>query len=309
MPCAAPKPSCLRTAAKAVGGAVFAAAGGFRRARGVGVVFTFHRVLPGDAPVSGPMANLVVRQEDFRAFLAETAARAVPVPLDEALLSAAAPADRPWFAVTFDDGWRDNFLYAFPVLRQLGIPATVFLATGAVEQREPFWWQGLDALGRDVEAAKTLSAADRAAAAAAAFGEVGKTRFRNDFLSWEDIAEMEASGLVRFGAHSHGHGILPQLDPAAAEADLALNLALLSRRLARPRSRFFAWPDGQADARLLEPLRAAGFAGAVTTAPGCVRAGGGSGEWREIARVNVDRALASSRALRRWAFVKALAID
>lgn len=302
---AASKPSFLRTAAKALAGAAFAAAGGFRRARGAGVVFTFHRVLPGEVPASGPMANLAVRQADFRAFLAETAARAVPVPLDEALLSGAAPADRPWFAVTFDDGWRDNFLHAFPVLRELGIPATVFLATGAVEQREPFWWQGLDALGRDVEAAKTLSAAERAAAAAAAFGEVGKTRFRDDFLSWEEIAEMEASGLVRFGAHSHGHGILPQLDSAAAEADLALNLALLSRRLARPASRFFSWPDGQADARLVEPLRAAGFAGAVTTAPGAVRPGGG-GEWREIPRVNVDRALASTHALRRWAFVKAL---
>ena len=116
---------------------------------------------------------------------------------------------------------------------------------------------------------------------------------------------MEASGLVRFGAHSHGHGILPQLDAADAEADLAQNLALLRANLARPASRFFSWPDGQADARLVPSLRVAAFAGAVTTRPGCVRTACGGG-WREIPRLNVDRALASTRALRRWALVKAL---
>jgi peptidoglycan/xylan/chitin deacetylase (PgdA/CDA1 family) len=306
MQCAAPKPSVLRTALKTVAGAAFAASGGFRRARGTGVVFTFHRVLPGDAPVSGPMANLAVRQADFRAFLLETAARAVPLSLDGALLDGAAPADQPWFAVTFDDGWRDNFLHAFPVLRELGIPATVFLATGAIEQRDPFWWQGLDELGEDVEAAKTLSPTERARVVEAAFSKVGKQRFQDDFLTWDDIAEMEASGLIRFGAHSHGHGILPQLDAAEAEADLAENLALLRSKLSRPASRFFSWPDGQADTRLVPALRAAGFAGAVTTRPGCVRPDGPAGEWREIPRLNVDRALASSRALRRWALVKAI---
>lgn len=306
MQCAAPKPSVLRTAFKAAAGAAFAASGGFRRARGTGVVFTFHRVLPGDAPVAGPMANLAVRQGDFRAFLLETAARAVPVPLDEALLDGAVPADKPWFAVTFDDGWRDNFLHAYPVLRELGIPATVFLATGAVEGRRPFWWQGMDALGEDVEAAKALSAAERTRLVEAAFAQTGTERFRDDFLTWDDTAEMEASGLVRFGAHSHGHGILPQLDAAAAEADLAKNLSVLRRRLTRPASRVFSWPDGQADARLVPALRAAGFACAVTTRSGRVRPGGAAGEWREIPRNNVDRALASSRALRRWAFAKAL---
>ncbi|MBQ7251517.1 MAG: polysaccharide deacetylase family protein [Kiritimatiellae bacterium] len=299
-----PVPAAIRNAVKAWAGGAFAACGGFRRAGGLGVVFTFHRVLPDDAPVAGPMANLAVRQGDFRAFLAETAARAVPLPLDEALLGDAAPADKPWFAVTFDDGWRDNFLHAFPVLEKLGIPATVFLATGAVEERRPFWWQGLDALGGDVEAAKALPAAERARAAGEAFARTGTERFRDDFLSWADIAEMEAGGLVRFGAHSHGHGILPSLGAAEAEADLARNLALLRGKLSRPASRFFAWPDGQADARLVPALRAAGFAGAVATVPGCVLPGGG--EWREIPRVNVDRAVASTRSLRRWAFAKAL---
>jgi len=302
---AVPRPSLFRSAAKALAARAFAACGGFRRARGIGVVFTFHRVLPAETPVAGPMANLVVTAEDFRSFLTETAALAEPVGLDEALVEGRVPADRPWFAVTFDDGWRDNFLFAHPVLQALGIPSTVFLATGAVERREPFWWQGLDAEGADVEAAKALPPAERARLAEEAFSRVGRARFADDFLRWEDVAAMEAAGLVRFGAHSHGHGILPQLSAAEAEADLAENLALLRRRLSRPASRVFSWPDGQADGRLVPALRRAGFACAVTTRPGVVWPGGGDG-WREIPRNNVDRLLASTAGLRRWAIAKPL---
>jgi peptidoglycan/xylan/chitin deacetylase (PgdA/CDA1 family) len=46
-------------------------------------------------------------------------------------------------AVTFDDGYRDNLVNAKPVLVRYGVPATLFLATGFINQDVPFWWDEL----------------------------------------------------------------------------------------------------------------------------------------------------------------------
>src|SRR5207253_1119998 len=46
-------------------------------------------------------------------------------------------------AITFDDGYQDNYLNAFPVLDRYGLPATIFLTTGSLDSREPLWFEQL----------------------------------------------------------------------------------------------------------------------------------------------------------------------
>lgn len=46
--------------------------------------------------------------------------------------------------ITFDDGYRDNFTNALPILQELEIPATIFVSTGILNTSEEFWWDELE---------------------------------------------------------------------------------------------------------------------------------------------------------------------
>ena len=50
---------------------------------------------------------------------------------------------RPAAVVTLDDGFQNNYDIAFPILRELGIPATIFLVTGLVDTDDTFWFSRL----------------------------------------------------------------------------------------------------------------------------------------------------------------------
>ena len=288
-----------------------------RRHRGRILAVTFHRVLPDDAPPGGPMANLAVRQSDFRRILAFLARRYAPLS-PAGFAAGRIPPDRPSLLVTFDDGWADNHAHALPVLRALGIPAIVFLATGAVADRTPFWWQPLAALDPppDVESLKTLPPDALEARAAAALAALPPDSFRRDFLTPPQIAEMAATGLFCFGLHGHRHAILPALSPAAARADLARNRDHLAR-IVPPAALLplLAWPNG--DPRTDLDLPALGLRAAFST-----RRGTFANPWQKdpffaepwqnpssplwhLPRNNVDRRLAATPALYPWLLLRA----
>jgi len=54
------------------------------------------------------------------------------------------PVEAYSMVLTFDDGYLNQFRYALPVLRKLGIPASFYIATGLIDRREPYWFDRLD---------------------------------------------------------------------------------------------------------------------------------------------------------------------
>ncbi len=114
------------------------------------VILLYHRVveLPSD-----PQA-LAVSPRHFEEHLQVLNRVMHPVSLDELVWRIGhGQSLKRTVVVTFDDGYADNLSYAKPLLEQYGVPATIFVASGALGQNQEFWW---DELERLVLAASTL---------------------------------------------------------------------------------------------------------------------------------------------------------
>lgn len=208
--------------------------------------------------------------------------------------------------LTFDDGYRDNYLHAFPVLRRFGLTATTFLATDAIGSGRILWhdrvfrafavtreaW--LRDYGADHAHYPLASAADRAAARSRVLQFLRRLapaervtwldrlvhELRVDepatvpelMLSWEQVREMQRAGLA-FGSHTVTHPILSTLSAEQARHELVESKREIERQLQCPVTAF-AYPNGSRadfDESSKRLLREVGYTCAVTTLPGTNR--------------------------------------
>ena len=112
-----------------------------RRVANGGLLLCYHNVVARRAAPSAGDPSLHMRVDRFREQVRWLAAAYEVVSLPEFLtrLAAAKPLRRV-ATITFDDAYAGVFMSALPVLRELGLPATVFVVARAAERREPFWW-------------------------------------------------------------------------------------------------------------------------------------------------------------------------
>lgn len=106
------------------------------------LILMYHRVLPpdhADMPIIQP--GMVVQPETLGMHLRLLRERFECVHLGDWLTRRARgqPLPNKACAITFDDGWRDNYDHAFPVLQAAGMPATIFLVSDMVGTPDTFW--------------------------------------------------------------------------------------------------------------------------------------------------------------------------
>jgi len=110
------------------------------------VVLMYHRVLTSDERrTAGSHPALVVDRETFARQMALLKKRFVVLSIAEfaAHIQQRRPFPSSSCIVTFDDGWRDNYENALPILAALGIPSLIFLPMNFIGERRVFWQEAL----------------------------------------------------------------------------------------------------------------------------------------------------------------------
>jgi glycosyltransferase involved in cell wall biosynthesis/peptidoglycan/xylan/chitin deacetylase (PgdA/CDA1 family) len=274
-------------------------------AQGRGVILMFHRVRPWQPREFAPNRGLEITPEFLDIVLTELRQEGFDIIALDAVLDRArsgAAAGRPFAALTFDDGYRDNVEHAWPVLRRHNAPWTLFVTTDFADGHGRLWWleleQAIARLDRVVirgngelrdlpsrtmiekgAAFETiyrhlrdgpeerLRAVTADLAAQAGVDTHGLTA--NLCLGWDELQTLVREPDVSIGAHTLSHPILAKCDGTTAMHEIAESKTVLERRLGRP-VRHLAYPFGDASAvgpREFHFAHQAGYTTAITSRP------------------------------------------
>lgn len=213
-------------------------------------------------------------------------------------------------AITFDDGLRNNFEVAFPILRELNVPATMYLATGYIDTDALLWQdrlfaeiQSFDSMDLDLSShhlghhqwdnsntrrrvfdtlladLKKLPVEDKdrilADICRQTENAVLKNPTRHDFqlMSWDNASEMLDSGLIEIGPHTVNHELLSRLTDDHVHSEIVNSHSAILENLGTS-SPTFAFPNGTKsdyDHRVFAALNECGIPAAVTTVSGLNR--------------------------------------
>ncbi len=201
--------------------------------------------------------------------------------------------------ITFDDGYKDNFEVALPILNKYNLPATVFVATKAVDSQELLWYDKVLSLFSrskenvfefpelNISVFSLTPTENKRDAAHCVLGklkefdpmqrdsyiiEIAKqlkvdlVENTNIMLSWENVKELKGNG-VEIGAHTHSHPILSKLNYEEALLEIKTSKEILEDKLQEEVSSF-AYPNGGREdynSSTIKAVQDSGLKLAVTT--------------------------------------------
>jgi peptidoglycan/xylan/chitin deacetylase (PgdA/CDA1 family) len=262
------------------------------------LILCYHRVGTGGVPLYSELAP-----EIFEAQMRYLKNNFRIVPLQEVYRDVQEPSNsEPGVAVTFDDGYRDLYRHAFPVLTKYRIPATVFLIADCVDSGQPAWYDRIFLAFRMMPAGRFEIQIDRlrsfelgswasrlrSALEAVSYlkklpnqqrkkcsteiesrAQIPCEELEGHMLDWEQIRAMQMGG-VAFGSHTVTHPVVSRLTVSELEYELTEAKKRLEEGL-QTAVPDFAFPFGGLedcgpDANTA--LRHYGYRSAVTTFPG-----------------------------------------
>jgi len=276
---------------------------------GVGAILTLHRVLPAREGAFQPNAFLEIEASFLDRLIGHLRGRGLEIVSMDEMWRRLVEKDfsRRFVALTFDDGYRDNLEFAWPVLRRHEVPFTLYVATSFPDRLGELWWVALeqviaktDRLVVEMGGATRFIACGNAGAKRKAFEEVYwwlrsmKTedelrravrdicaRYAVDIktpcgelcMDWAEIGRMAEDPLCTIGAHTVNHVFLNKVSAAAVRTEMMRSAEVIEAALGK-RPEHFAYPYGEPRSVGPREFRIAaelGFKTAVTTRQNVVK--------------------------------------
>ncbi|MDF3983203.1 polysaccharide deacetylase family protein [Luteibacter sp. PPL201] len=236
-------------------------------------ILAYHRVMPLPDPATYPfdLELISTPPHEFREQMKRIKRHFRPMRLTDvaAALDAGEALPPDTVAVTFDDGYDDNYHVAAPILDELGVPATFFVSTGHIDSGRPYAYDwlvhmilvtgaprlALPELGIDVPMPRERPLRRRLAGQVLlrmkwldALGQSAMTeRLEAEWnlpsadarprqcrpMTWDQIRAMERAGL-EIGSHGVHHRMLARLPLDEMTREIRQSKATLDRELAQP---------------------------------------------------------------------------
>jgi glycosyltransferase involved in cell wall biosynthesis/peptidoglycan/xylan/chitin deacetylase (PgdA/CDA1 family) len=268
-------------------------------------ILAYHRVLPLQESLLYPFQSMVMPRDLFEQQMSHLRQHYTMLTLLEAV-ERLRENDLPprSVCVTFDDGYRDNFDVALPILKKYGVPATFFVVTGVMEGKSRLLWdevvsrvrqikdtRGWEGLRRETmspwlnEKINALSAGEpaetigerlvrdmnrvslherEAALEVLRNATIGGAKYTDPPLVSWDELREMRRAGMLIGAHTVTHPFLDELDHPTAKREIEGSIATLTERLDEPIT-LFSYPRGRFKEEVKTWLQDAGVEAAVTT--------------------------------------------
>jgi peptidoglycan/xylan/chitin deacetylase (PgdA/CDA1 family) len=275
---------------------------------GVGAILTFHRVQPCSADPFQPNGILEVEAGFLEKLVVHLRRRGFDlVSLDEVWRRLTErDFGRPFIALTFDDGYRDNLVHAWPVLERHDVPFAIYVPTSFPDRLGELWWIGLerviaktDRLVVEMDGETRFFSCAETDGKSKAFdavywwlrsieNEQDLRRAARDICSrygvdldapcgelcmdWGEIARLADEPLCTIGAHTVNHVFLSKVSEAKARTEMKRGAEVIEAALGK-RPEHFAYPYGDvgsAGRREFAIAKELGFKTAVTARPGVI---------------------------------------
>ena len=211
--------------------------------------------------------------------------------------------------ITFDDGYKDNYIYAYPVLKRHKVPAVIFIMTGLIDAGTLIW---ADRLAHAIENTTSrvcgheevglFTIATKQEKDRAKIGIIEGLKKRREesknsileeiykrlkvvpeeglperlYLSAGEILDMSSGG-IDFGSHGVSHAILTKLDIEDARKEARESKICIENLLSK-KIEAFSYPNGTTadfNGRVIDAVKEAGYKAAFSTVPGINKNGRG----------------------------------